>query len=179
VVTRGVAQRPDGLDEQAIVRALRSMRRGDFSVRLPAGQPGRLGEIADAINDVADLNERTSIELLRISRTFGREGRIGPLASIGPARGAWERNIDSMNGLIADLTESTFEVSRVLEAVARGDLSQHMALEIDGRPLRGAFRRMGQTVNTMVDQLNAFASEVTRVAREVGTEGKLGGQADV
>jgi len=178
-VTRGVAQRPDGLDEQAIVRALRLLRRGDFNVRLPAGQPGRLGEIADVINDVADLNERTSIELLRISRTFGREGRIGPLASIGPARGAWERNIDSMNGLIADLTESTFEVSRVLEAVARGDLSQHMALEIEGRPLRGAFRRMGQTVNTMVDQLNALASEVTRVAHELGTEGKLGGQADV
>jgi hypothetical protein len=178
-VTRAVAQRPDGLDEQDIVRALRSLRRGDFRVRLPSGQPGRLGEIADAINDVADLNERTSIELARVFRTVGREGRTGQRASIGPARGAWERNIESVNGLIADLTESTFEVSRVLEAVARGDLSQHMALDIDGRPLRGAFRRTGQTVNTMVDQLSALASEVTRVAREVGTEGILGGQADV
>ncbi len=183
-MTRGVAQRSGGpdeqvLDQQAILRALRSMRRGDFRVRLPAGQPGRLGEIADAINDVAGLNERTAVELARVFRTVGREGRTDQRASIGPAWGAWERNIESVNGLIADLTESTFEVSRVLEAVARGDLSQHMALEIDGRPLRGAFRRTGQTVNTMVDQLNAFASEVTRVAREVGTEGKLGGQAQV
>ena len=178
-MTGGLAQRPDGLDEQAILRALRFLRRGDFRARLPVGRPGSLGRIAEAINDVADLNERTANEIQRISRTVGRDGRIEQRASIGPAEGAWERNVEAINGLIDDLTESTMEVSRVLEAVARGDLAQRMALDIDGRPLRGAFRRMGQTVNTMVDQLNAFASEVTRVAREVGTEGKLGGQADV
>jgi methyl-accepting chemotaxis protein len=178
-VSGGLTQRPDGLDEQAILLALRSLRRGDFGVRLPPGRPGTLGEIADAINDVADLSQRTSTEIRRISRTVGRDGRIGQRASIGPARGAWERNIESVNGLISDLTEPTVEVSRVLEAVARGDLSQRMAVEIEGRYLRGAFRRTGRTVNSMVDQLNAFASEVTRVAREVGTEGKLGGQADV
>jgi hypothetical protein len=174
-----VAQHPDELDEQDILRALRSLRRGDFRVRLPSGEPGTVGQIADAINDIADLNERTASEIRRISRTVGRDGRIEQRASMGPAEGAWVRNVESINGLIDDLTESTLEMSRVLEAVARGDLSQHMALEIEGRPVRGVFRRTGQTVNTMVDQLNAFASEVTRVAREVGTEGKLGGQADV
>ncbi|TMD31951.1 MAG: HAMP domain-containing protein [Chloroflexi bacterium] len=171
--------RPDVVDERAVVQALRKLRRGDFSVRLPAGQSGVLGEIADGINDVAELNERVSTELDRITRVVGREGRVGQRASIGEVSGAWARQIEAINELIADLTESTAEVGRVLEAVARGDLSERMATEIDGRPLRGAFMRTGRNVNAMVDQLNAFASEVTRVAREVGTEGRLGGQAVV
>src|SRR3989475_134519 len=171
--------RPDVVDERAVVQALRKLRRGDFSVRLPAGQSGVLGEIADGINDVAELNERVATELDRITRVVGREGRVGQRASIGEVSGAWARQIEAINELITDLTESTAEVGRVLEAVARGDLSERMATEIDGRPLRGAFMRTGRNVNAMVDQLNAFASEVTRVAREVGTEGRLGGQAYV
>ena len=107
----------------------------------------------------------------RITKVVGREGRVGQRASIGEVSGAWAREIEAINELIADLTESTAEVGRVLEAVARGDLSQRMVTEIDGRPMRGAFLRTGRNVNAMVDQLNAFASEVTRVAREVGTEG--------
>ena len=94
-------------------------------------------------------------------------------------RGGWEIIGDSFNTLIGDLTRPTTEVARVLIAVAEGDLSQKMALEIDGKPVRGEFLRIGMTVNRMVDQLRAFASEVTRVAREVGSEGKLGGQAHV
>ena len=93
--------------------------------------------------------------------------------------GAWAEGVQAVNSLIDDLGRPTTEIARVIEAVAEGDLSQHMALEIDGRPLRGEFLRIGRTVNTMVDQLSSFADEVTRVAREVGTEGKLGGQADV
>ena len=85
----------------------------------------------------------------------------------------------AVNALIDDLAAPTAEIARVIEAVAEGDLSQHMALEIEGRPLRGEYRRIGRTVNTMVDQLSSFADEVTRVAREVGTDGRLGGQADV
>ena len=103
----------------------------------------------------------------------------GNRASTDGFRGEWARSLSSVNDLIADLTEPTIEVDRVLGAVAKGDLSERMATEIDGRPLRGEFRRSADIVNTMVDQLNAFASEVTRVAREVGTEGKLGGQAEV
>src|SRR5437762_211498 len=95
------------------------------------------------------------------------------------ATGSWSECIDSVNTLIADLVQPTTEVARVIGAVAKGDLSQMMALEIEGRPLTGEFLRTAKIVNTMVDQLSTFASEVTRVAREVGTEGKLGGQAQV
>ena len=95
------------------------------------------------------------------------------------AGGAWGESIEAANNLIIDLVQPTTEVARVIGAVATGDLSQTMALEIDGRPLTGEFLHTARTVNTMVDQLGAFAREVTRVAREVGTEGKLGGQAVV
>ncbi|HET7676914.1 MAG TPA: ATP-binding protein [Candidatus Limnocylindrales bacterium] len=162
-----------------LLRALRAVGRGDFGVRLPTDGSGVAPDIAEAFNEIVELNERTSRELRRISRVVGREGHLGERAAIGPANGEWARNIDSINRLVADLTDQTREASRVLGAVARGDLSQRMSLEIEGRPLKGAYRRAGETINTMVDQLNAFASEVTRVAREVGTEGKLGGQADV
>src|ERR1022692_4442591 len=100
-------------------------------------------------------------------------------ASVGPAKGSWAMGMASLNQLIADLVAPTNEVARVITAVARGDLSQKMVLEIEGRPVRGEFLRIGTTVNSMVDQLNSFAAEVTRVAKEVGNEGKLGGQADV
>jgi len=178
-VTARPFERLATLDEEALLHALRAVRRGDFGVRLAGGQPGMPGEIAEAFNDIVDLNQRLAVELRRIGRVVGRDGRFGERASIGAATGAWARNIEAVNQLIADLAEPSVEVSRVLGAVARGDLGQRMALEIDGRPLKGEFRRSGSTVNTMVDQLNAFASEVTRVAREVGTEGKLGGQAKV
>ena len=87
--------------------------------------------------------------------------------------------MDSINALIGDLVQPTTEVARVISAVAEGDLTQKMALEIEGQPVKGEFLRIGTTVNAMVDQLESFAAEVTRVAKEVGTEGKLGGQADV
>jgi methyl-accepting chemotaxis protein len=174
-VTSGSTEPPEVLDHQALLRALRAVRRGDFSVRLPEGASGTSGEIAATFNEIVELNQATAAELKRITRTVGREGKFRQRAAIGGASGSWAANVDSINQLIADLTEPSVEASRVLGAVARGDLSQRMALEFEGRPLRGEFRRSGQIVNGMVDQLNAFASEVTRVAREVGTEGKLGG----
>src|SRR5687767_8617250 len=169
----------DAVDQRQLLAALRAVRKGDFSVRLPLDQDGIAGEIADAFNDVVELNQRTAKELQRISRVVGRDGRIGQRASLGEVSGAWAGYVEHVNLLINDLTTPTVEVGRVLGAVARGDLSQRMALEIDGRPLKGEFLRSSKIVNTMVDQLNSFASEVTRVAREVGSEGKLGGQADV
>src|SRR6266487_3881389 len=118
-------------------------------------------------------------EFDRVATVVGKEGRIRQRASLPMATGSWSACVDSINTLIADLVQPTSEVARVIGAVAKGDLSQRIALENDGNPLKGEFLRIGKTVNTMVDQLGLFASEVTRVAREVGTEGKLGGQADV
>src|SRR5204862_345846 len=124
-------------------------------------------------------NEKLCSELNRISNVVGKEGKTSQRVRFDGRSGAWGSCADAVNTLIVDLLQPTTEVARVIGAVANGDLSQKMSLEIDGRPLTGEFLRTARTVNTMVDQLNAFASEVTRVAREVGTEGKLGGQAEV
>ncbi len=125
------------------------------------------------------LNEGMAAEIVRVARTVGREGRMTERATLKNAAGSWDSSTQGINSLIEDLARPTTEVARVITAVAEGDLSQKMALEIEGTPVKGEFLRIGQTVNTMVDQLGSFAAEVTRVAREVGTEGKLGGQAEV
>ena len=158
--------------------ALAQLRRGRFDVRLPRWE-GAAGAIADQFNEMAAVAGRHNRDLLRIGRSVGREGRMGDRLDEESYDGAWADGARAVNSLIDDLAAPTAEIARVIEAVAEGDLSQHMALEIEGRPLRGEYRRIGRTVNTMVDQLSSFADEVTRVAREVGTEGKLGGQAQV
>src|ERR1700689_5063742 len=162
-----------------LLKALTALKKGDFSVRLPLDWNGTAGKIGDAFNDVIERNERMAQELERLSRVVGKEGKINQRASIGEVTGSWADSVASVNTLIGDLVHPTSETARVIGAVAKGDLSQTMALEIEGRPLAGEFLRTAKTVNTMVDQLGSFASEVTRVAREVGTEGKLGGQAKV
>ena len=162
-----------------LLTALTALKKGDFSVRLPVGWDGKAGKIADAFNDVVERNEKMAKELERMSRMVGKEGKIGQRASIGEVSGSWADSIQSINALIGDLVHPTSETARVIGAVAKGDLTQSMALEIEGRALEGEFLRTAKTVNTMVSQLSSFASEVTRVAREVGTEGKLGGQAKV
>ncbi|HET6251958.1 MAG TPA: HAMP domain-containing protein, partial [Tepidisphaeraceae bacterium] len=167
------------LERSTLFSALTAFKKGDFSVRLPADLEGMDGKIADAFNAVMDRNERMSEELERLSRQVGKEGKISQRANIGDVTGSWKDAIESVNTLISDLVHPVSETARVIGAVAKGDLSQTMAMEIEGRPLAGEFLRTAKTVNTMVDQLGSFASEVTRVAREVGTEGKLGGQAKV
>ena len=167
------------LDAKPILGALRALRKGDFAVRLPMDQIGMAGAIAEAFNDIAQQLAESTDELDRISLAVGKEGKIDQRLSLGGATGGWADRVHSVNSLIGDLVEPTLEVARVIGAVAQGDLSQKMTPAIDGRPLRGAFLWISGTVNTMVDQLGSFASEVTRVAREVGTEGKLGGQAEV
>ncbi|MDQ3144359.1 MAG: HAMP domain-containing protein, partial [Pseudomonadota bacterium] len=167
------------LNRRRLVSALRSLRRGDFSVRLDEEGIGDDNEIAVLFNEVVSLNEQLTNELERLSTVVGKEGKIGQRGRVKTATGGWEVALRSVNDLIEDMVQPTTEVARVIGAVAKGDLSQSMIVEIDGRPLRGEFLRIGKVVNTMVDQLNGFASEVTRVAREVGTEGKLGGQAAV
>ena len=165
--------------QRALLAALRSVAKGDFSVRLSTAQAGIDGDIAEAFNDLVAMNARLLAEFQRISAVVGRDGRIAQRAHMTPAPGAWSTYITSVNELIDDLTHPIAETSRVLGSVARGDLSQQMVREVDGRPLKGEFLRSCNTINTMVDQLNSFAFEVTRVAREVGSEGKLGGQAQV
>jgi HAMP domain-containing protein/CheY-like chemotaxis protein len=156
-----------------------TFRKGDFSARLPYDLTGVEGKIADTINDIFEMNQRLREELARLSSTVGKEGRISERAALPDAVGDWRECVDSLNDLIGDLVRPSTEVARVIGAVAKGDLSQNMAIEVNDRPLKGEFLHTARIVNTMVKQLNSFASEVTRVAREVGTEGKLGGQADV
>ncbi len=165
--------------QRELLSALRGVAKGDFTIRLATAKPGIDGDVAEAFNDLVSLNARLLGEFQRISEVVGREGRIAQRASLVSGGGAWSNYVTSVNELIDDLTHPIAETSRVLGSVARGDLSQQMVLEVEGRPLKGEFLRSSKTINTMVDQLNAFAFEVTRVAREVGSEGKLGGQAQV
>ncbi len=179
---RAMEAAPKGLttrESNVLLKTLIAIRNGKFSVRMPVDQGGVAGKIADALNDILELNEKVVSEFGRISKTVGKEGKIAQRASIGAASGGWAECVESVNELIGDLVQPSTEVARVIGAVAKGDLSQTMSLEVDERPLRGEFLHTARVVNTMVDQLNSFASEVTRVAREVGTEGKLGGQAVV
>jgi len=166
-------------DTGQLLAALMAFKRGDFSARLPENWTGVPGKIADTFDEVIEANERMTRELEHIGRVVGKEGRIAQRASIGEVTNSWADAIGSINNLIGDLVQPTSEMARVIGAVAKGDLSQTMATEIEGRPLKGEFLHTAKTVNAMVGQLGAFASEVTRVAREVGTEGKLGGQAKV
>jgi HAMP domain-containing protein/CheY-like chemotaxis protein/GAF domain-containing protein len=162
-----------------LLAALHSLRDGDFSVRLPADWTGVQGKIADAFNDIAGANDRMARELERVGRVVGKEGKIRQRARFSNAAGAWRTTEESINNLLNDLVWPTTEVTRTIGAVAKGDLTQTMALEMDGQPLQGEFLRSAKLVNTMIGQLAVFTAEVTRVAREVGSEGKLGGQAQV
>src|SRR5205809_158722 len=172
---------PNGneFDTRQLLAALMAFKRGDFSARLPEDWTGLSGKIADTFNTVIETNERMTQELERIVNVVGKEGRITERASLNNVSDSWADAIGCINVLIEDLLRPTSEMARVIGAVAKGDLSQSMATKIDAQPLKGEFLRTAKIVNTMVDQLGAFASEVTRVAREVGSEGILGGQARV
>ncbi len=177
--TKALPNSPEALDSSELLNVLMSFRKGDFSVRMPADKTGVQGKICDVLNDIFELNDKMAKEFGRIGRAVGKEGKIGQRASIGVNAGCWTECVEAVNDLIGNLVQPSTEISRVIGAVAKGDLSQTMALEVDGRSLQGEFLRTARVVNTMVEQLNSFASEATRVAREVGTEGKLGGQAVV
>lgn len=162
-----------------LLEALIALRKGKAGVRLPAEWDGLAGKIAGAFNQVIEMNERMAAELQRLNRTVGKEGKLDQRLSLGGVDGFWYDSVDHLNELIDNLVHPTSETARVIGAVAQGDLSQVMGLEVNGQPLQGEFLHTAKIINTMVMQLGAFASEVTRVAREVGTEGKLGGQAKV
>ncbi len=161
------------------LRALQAMRVGDFSVRMAGDQVGLAGKIADTFNEIVAANQRMAQQLERVGQVVGKEGKTRQRVNFGLPSGAWSEMEGSVNSLIDDLLWPTTEVTRAIAAVAQGDLLQTVRLDVDGRPLKGEFLRSATIVNTMIKQLSVFTSEVTRVAREVGTEGKLGGQAQV
>src|SRR2546426_190814 len=180
-MAKNVAPVADGdrLDTKALLQVLSSVKKGDFSARLPSGWTGIDGKIADTLNDIIEMMSDNAKETERVSRVVGKEGKLSQRATLPAAGGAWMTRVTALNHLIEDLARPTVEMARVIGAVAKGDLNQTIALEAEGQPLRGEFLRTAKMVNAMVKQLDGFAAEVTRVAREVGTEGKLGGQAQV
>ncbi|MGA8517449.1 MAG: HAMP domain-containing protein, partial [Pseudonocardiaceae bacterium] len=175
--TQPSPSRPDPLDPAAlerILQVLEDLRDGNFRRRLVVTDASLTGRIATVINQIAQRNQSLVGELVRVREAVGQDGRTGErLADEGDA--GWALAAGAINGLIDDLTRPTTELARVLAAVSEGDLSSRVSDQL----LRGDFARLGHTVNGLLDQLSLFAAEVTRVAREVGTEGRLGGQADV
>jgi len=165
------------LDLAVILSSLQTMRNGDFTVRLPGTWTGLAGKVADTFNDIVAANQHMAQELKRAGQVIGKQGKTRERTRFHESRGAWGEMEVSINTLVEDLLRPTAEVTRAIAAVAQGDLSQTVRLDVDGRPLEGEFLRSANLVNTMIQQLGVFTAEVTRVAREVGTEGKLGGQA--
>ena len=179
VAKRKSAAGPEPDSRQDLLQALQAMRSGDFSARMTGDHLGIDGKIADTFNEIIAANQRMAQQLERVGQVVGREGKTRQRVRFGLASGSWADMEGSVNTLIDDLLWPTREVTRAVAAVAQGDLLQTVQLDVDGRPLGGEFLQSANIVNTMIKQLSVFTSEVTRVAREVGTEGKLGGQAQV
>jgi HAMP domain-containing protein/signal transduction histidine kinase/DNA-binding response OmpR family regulator len=167
------------LDRRQLLRALQHVRAGDFTVQLPETWSGIDGEIAETFNEIVAANRKIASELQRVGQVVGKQGRTRERAKFEPSKGAWGEMESSVNTLVDDLLRPTTEVTTAIASFAQGHLTQAMRLDVDGRPLEGEFLRSATIVNTMIQQLGVFTSEVTRVAREVGSDGKLGGQAQV
>ncbi|MFI2608420.1 HAMP domain-containing protein [Kitasatospora sp. NPDC018619] len=170
------APAPDPAEQalRQLLSGLTAVRDGDFRTRLALDRPGVLGEIAAVFNGMADQLARVTSEVTRVAREVGTDGRLGGQAHVPDATGTWLDLTDSVNAMAGNLTWQVRNIAQVTTAVARGDLTQK--IEVDAR---GEILELKNTVNTMVDTLSSFADEVTRVAREVGSEGRLGGQARV
>ncbi len=175
----GPIAQPTAADLSVILASLQTMRDGDFSVRLPGSWTGLAGKIADTFNSIVAANQQMAGELKRVGQVVGKEGRTRERTRFHESRGAWGEMEVSINTLVEDLLRPTEGVTHAIAAVAQGNLTQTVRLDVDGRPLEGEFLRSANIVNTMIQQLSVFTAEVTRVAREVGTDGKLGGQAQV
>jgi HAMP domain-containing protein/signal transduction histidine kinase/DNA-binding response OmpR family regulator len=167
------------LDNRELLRVLTEVKSGNFTTRMPFDQVGLSGKICDTLNDIISLNEKMMQEFTRAGQIIGKQGKLNTRIEVPAAKGAWGNGVESINGLISDLVHPTIEIARVISSVAKGNLSMQMPLEIGGHTLQGEFAQIAKEVNDMVKQLNLFSMEVTRVAREVGSEGKLGGQAKV
>jgi HAMP domain-containing protein/signal transduction histidine kinase/CheY-like chemotaxis protein len=179
LLARASYKEQDCLDERALLTVLSEVRSGNFKVRMPVDKFGISGKVCDTLNEIISLNEQFTLELTKASKTIGKQGKLTHRVEVPAARGSWSTSVESINDLISDLVHPTIEIAHVISSVAKGDLSQEMTLHIGDHKLQGEFARIAREVNGMVKQLNLFSAEVTRVAREVGSEGKLGGQATI
>ena len=177
--TNAIREDNNVLDTKELLRVLTEVKNGNFSVRMPIDHYGINGKICDTLNDIIELNDKMMLEFSKAGNTIGKQGKLTQRLELPNGRGAWHTGVDSLNTLISDLVHPTIEIAHVISSVAKGNLSQQMPREIGGHALQGEFLRIANEVNDMVEQLNLFSREVTRVAREVGSEGKLGGQAKV
>lgn len=167
------------IDHKALLKVLRNYRNGNFSARLPEDKTGIAGEIARALNESIALNQLLLKEFSRVGKDVGKDGRLSQRVAIAAAMGGWSQTVDAYNDTIEGMAEPVKEYGRVVSAIAKGNLSEPMSLEIEGRPLKGDFLRVARTTNQMIALLTNFSSEVTRVSLEVGTDGILGGQARI
>ena len=179
VSTHTAGQLEGNLDSRELLRVLTEMKNGNFSARMPYDQVGIAGKICDTLNEIITLNESMMVEFTRAGKTIGKQGKLTQRIEAPSSKGSWNTGIESLNELIGDLVHPTIEIAHVISSVAKGNLSQEMPLQLGDHHLQGEFSRIAHEVNDMVKQLNLFSMEVTRVAREVGSEGKLGGQAKV
>ncbi len=167
------------LDKKELLHVLTEVKNGNFTARMPIDHVGLSGKICDTLNDIISLNEKMMFEFTKAGNTIGKQGKLTQRIEVPVTSGSWRTGIDSLNTLISDLVHPTIEIAHVISSVAKGNLSQQMSEKIGDHSLQGEFARIAKEVNDMVKQLNLFSMEVTRVAREVGSEGKLGGQAKV
>jgi HAMP domain-containing protein/signal transduction histidine kinase/CheY-like chemotaxis protein len=180
MITKKDAKTQDNiLNAKDLLRVLREVRAGNFSVRMPIDKIGISGKVCDTLNEVIELNEKMMQEFTKAEKIIGKQGKLTERIPLPNSKGSWGSGIESLNTLISDLVNPTVEIAHVISSVAKGNLSEEMSTEVGGHVLKGEFLRIAKEVNHMVKQLNLFSREVTRVAREVGSEGKLGGQAKV
>jgi len=172
--TRTASTDAETFDPEVLLGVLSDVKAGDFTARMPVHWTGVGGKIADRLNEIIGANQALGTELERVSRVVGKEGRLSQRVSFKGTEQVWGGCVESVNSLIEDLVRPSNEMQRVIGAVADGDLSKKVSADVQGEMLE-----LKNTINGMVDQLNGFISEVTRVAREVGTEGKLGQAAAV
>ena len=169
----------ESLDLKELLRVLSLVKNGKLNTRMPVTQAGINGRICEVLNDIIDMNERLVAEISSAERTIGKKGNLSKRIELNDARGDWAGCVSSLNNLISDLTSPTLEIAGMINSVANGDLSKHIPLEISGHPLKGEFLRIAKESNQMLSKLQLFSMEVTRVARQVGSEGKLGEQARI
>jgi HAMP domain-containing protein/signal transduction histidine kinase/DNA-binding response OmpR family regulator len=179
MATNGHHENIEPFDGKLLLQILSEVKNGNFSVRMPVEETGIYGKIYDTLNEIISLNEDMMREFDRAALTIGKQGKLTHRLDLPSKRGAWKDGMASLNSLISDLVHPTIEIANVISSVAKGNLSQEMPEQIGDHRLEGEFLRISKEVNHMVKQLNLFSMEVTRVAREVGSEGKLGGQAKV
>src|SRR6201986_2041913 len=167
------------LDINELLTILTEVKNGNFDVKMPIHNTGISGKICDTLNEIISTNKKLVKEFSKARTTIGKEGKLNHRIVLPYAQGEWKNGVEDLNSLISDLVYPVREIDRVISAVAKGNLSQQIPIETGDHSLQGEFARIAKEVNDMVKQLNLFTMEVTRVAREVGSEGKLGGQAKV